>query len=315
VGDEQLIATGIMTRLRSLHRRCCVRQINWSAKLREILRAFSREKIPVIVLKGAALAELVYKGFGLRTMLDVDLLIKKTDLDAADEVLRRMGYVPDESYQSEKWYRENHHHLAPYIAPDRSFVLEVHHHIVPKGARINLTIDDFWQRARAAPVSSIPALFPSPQDLLMSICIHLSARRCFVRTLRDLTDIAAIISVYGAGLDWDQLVREANICGAASCLYYSLWLANSVLGAPLPPGLLTSLKSAARIGRTRDSCLKFLALRAVFLDLLNIPDWFIIDVVSEFLYSRFVPGAVSVLSKWLRRGNLTRREDVTWQRN
>ncbi len=302
---EQLIGTEIMARLHSLYRRSCVEQINASGKLKEILLAFSRVGIAVIVLKGAALAELVYHGLGLRTMLDLDLLVRKADLDLADDVLRQLGYVPDESYQSREWYREHHHHLAPYVAGDRSLVLEVHHHVVPTVAPVSLAIDDFWQRARPAQIASVPALVLSPQDLLLSICIHLCARQYFVRTLRDLSDIAATIAVYGAELDWDRLVREATTYEASRCLYYSLWLAHCIVEAPLPPRLLNSLKAAAGIGRTRDHCLKFLALRAVFPGLTIIPAGFIGDAIRELLYPKFAGGTVAMLSKWIGQRSKT----------
>ena len=302
---KQLIATEIMAQLRSLYRRSCVDQINASVKLKEILLAFSREGISVIVLKGAALAELVYHGLGLRTMLDVDLLVRKTDLDAADDVLCQLGYVADESYQSREWYREHHHHLAPYVAKDRSLVLELHHHVVPTVASVSLPIDDFWQRSRPAQIASVSALVLSPQDLLLSICIHLSLRQYFVRTLRDLSDIAATIAMYGTELDWDRLVREAKTYEAARCLYYSLWLAHSILEAPLPPRLLKNLKSAAGIGETRDHCLKLLILRALFPDLTIVPAWFIADAIRELLRPKFARGPVEMLSKWPSRRSKT----------
>ena len=46
------------------------------------------------------------------------------------------------------------------------------------------------------------------------------------------------------------------------------------------------------------------ALRAVFLDLTNMPGWRIVDNVPEVLRPRLVPGSLSVLSKWLRRAIL-----------
>src|SRR6266567_3088659 len=76
------------------------------------------------------LASLLYSSVALRPMVDLDLLVRATDLDRADDNLRRLGYVVDESYQSQEWYKERHHHLAPYMAPDRFLTVELHHHVV-----------------------------------------------------------------------------------------------------------------------------------------------------------------------------------------
>ena len=58
------------------------------------MAALTREGLPVVVLKGAALAELVYQHIGLRTMADVDLLVEKKNLDKAGSILERLGYCP-----------------------------------------------------------------------------------------------------------------------------------------------------------------------------------------------------------------------------
>ena len=58
-----------------------------------------------------------------------------------------------------EWYRGSIiTHLAPYVAGDRSLVIEVHHHVVPTVAPVSLAIDDFWQRARPAQLASVSAL-------------------------------------------------------------------------------------------------------------------------------------------------------------
>jgi hypothetical protein len=46
-------------------------------ELSKVLRILQNDGIPVIVLKGAALAEVVYGNIALRSMSDVDLLVKK----------------------------------------------------------------------------------------------------------------------------------------------------------------------------------------------------------------------------------------------
>ena len=50
--------------------------------------------VPFLVLKGAALAHLVYGDPRLRPMRDVDLLIRKADAGRALDVLTRCGFRP-----------------------------------------------------------------------------------------------------------------------------------------------------------------------------------------------------------------------------
>ncbi len=82
--------------------------------LREALAMLADRGIPTLVLKGAALAEIVYENIALRPMRDLDLMVRVSDLDEAARGIVALGYRPSEKYQSEAWYREAHHHLAPY---------------------------------------------------------------------------------------------------------------------------------------------------------------------------------------------------------
>ncbi|OAD21821.1 hypothetical protein THIOM_002406, partial [Candidatus Thiomargarita nelsonii] len=62
------------------------------SELSKIIKAFQNENIPVIVLKGAHLAQNVYGDITLRSMSDVDILVRKTDLLKAEEKRLEMGY-------------------------------------------------------------------------------------------------------------------------------------------------------------------------------------------------------------------------------
>ncbi|MFB0564680.1 MAG: nucleotidyltransferase family protein, partial [Candidatus Aminicenantaceae bacterium] len=63
-------------------------------ELGKFLGALKKSELQVIVLKGAALASIVYGNLALRPMSDVDLLVKKEDLLGVDEQLRMFGYRP-----------------------------------------------------------------------------------------------------------------------------------------------------------------------------------------------------------------------------
>ena len=60
----------------------------------KVLKILRRDGIPVIVLKGAHLAELVYGNRALRFMGDLDLLVQKDDVMRVDALLIEMGCTP-----------------------------------------------------------------------------------------------------------------------------------------------------------------------------------------------------------------------------
>jgi hypothetical protein len=273
----------VLHQLRLLYRESCVQAINQSVRLQEILLALSHKGVPSIVMKGAALGALIYQTAGLRPMLDIDLLVRSSDLDAAASVLAELGYVSDESYQAAEWYKNHHHHLAPFITPDQSVVVELHHQVASPRANVSLPIEEFWQHAREAQIASVPALVLAPEDLLLSICAHVAISQRFEKALRDLADIAEVIRAYRNEINWDQLVRNAIRWGAASCLYYCLWAAQLVIETVLPPNLLKKLRPETGLSLPTDASLKFLIPRAIFPDSTKMKVWLINDLLGEIL--------------------------------
>ena len=75
-----------------------------------VLTALTKNGIQVAVLKGLALAEGAYEHIGLRTMADVDLLVKREDLEQAATIVEGLGFKANEGYRKKEWYKNHHHH-------------------------------------------------------------------------------------------------------------------------------------------------------------------------------------------------------------
>ena len=78
----------------------------------------------------------------------------------------------------------------------------------------------------------------SPEDTLLHLAIHRA--RAPLR-LRFLCDIAELLRLHGAALDWEYIIPQAHGAGARTALYYALALPAELLDAPLPPGILPRL--------------------------------------------------------------------------
>lgn len=72
------------------------RNLTLFQELRRILQALNNGRIKVMVLKGASLAETVYKNPVLRPMSDLDLLIREKNLGEVERKLLDLGYSPAE---------------------------------------------------------------------------------------------------------------------------------------------------------------------------------------------------------------------------
>jgi len=96
LGDDLDLPGNVMEEMRRKYYVAAARNARLYRELQKILDLFAGREIPVIVLKGAHVAETVYGNIALRTMGDVDLLVDQDDLKAVEENLLKAGAEPAE---------------------------------------------------------------------------------------------------------------------------------------------------------------------------------------------------------------------------
>jgi Uncharacterised nucleotidyltransferase len=214
-------------------------------ELKAVLEALAAERIPVIVLKGAALAELVYAERALRPMADIDLLIRKEDLEEAERRLRSVGYEEIHDPRARQELRARHHHwIFRNARPGASEIpIELHWNLDPPRRPAAWDIPALFERAEAASIAGVDALVLSPEDFLLHLCLHLCRHR-FNGGVIALCDIAAFISSYGGRLDWTRFERLAAAGGASRYASIPLHLAAELMGADVPTPVLASLRAS-----------------------------------------------------------------------
>ena len=92
----------------------------------ELLLAFANAGLPIILLKGAALAHLLYPSPALRPMVDIDVLIATQDVTRASAIVRELGFSFADGHGSR--FAGRMHHLPPATKDRCGFriTLEVH---------------------------------------------------------------------------------------------------------------------------------------------------------------------------------------------
>ena len=152
------VPKAITERLRHLYHR----DTTYGVAQREVLRAtlvrFSQASVSVIVLKGAALAALVYPSPTLRPMGDIDLLVHGRDRDRIDALLRGIGDAPGPSAPSGSSAPHTPSHLSPVVRR-------------PADGALRIPIEDIWERARPARIESVATLVLSHEDLLLQLAL------------------------------------------------------------------------------------------------------------------------------------------------
>ena len=207
-------------------------------ELRPVLRRLVSERIPVIVLKGAYLAEAVYGDVAVRPMGDVDLMVPRAELFRAQATLLGMGGVRRLSSDEELLDWRRHHHVQPVVV--RDVAIEIHWTIVPPNAPVRVDAAGLWDRAHPVTIAGVEVLALSPEDLLLHLCLHFGCDNRF-GGLKSLCDIDETIHHFGGKMGWALVVHLAREWEASRYVGLTLHLARSMLGAGVPDEVLERL--------------------------------------------------------------------------
>jgi len=274
------------------------------ARLREVFAVFRDHRIDVIALKGAALAELAYPQIGLRTMGDIDLLVRKDDLARVEAIMEDMGFQADESYRAKEWYHAKHHHLVPYVSGDGILKLDIHHDITTVDSCIRVPVESLWSHAQTVRISTMGCLTLSWEHMLLHLALHIADQNCFLGDLRGLCDVAEIVKRFPGDIDWDELERVAQAWGCVKQLFFVLALAHDVVGAAVPPQVLDQLRRQVSLLPLEERLVRFLCLRAALIfegSRHVVDDWVLLDLVEGLLRNHSRVQAVRHVTHRVRR--------------
>ena len=177
-------------------------------QIKPLLALLDQEGFPTLILKGAALSHLYYGGYGLRSMSDVDLLIRTEQVMKVISLLGRSGWRPaprDPERFTRAYVKISHSH--EFIHEDGRRV-DLHWHVLPECCRRE---DDFsfWDAAVPFEFSGIPTLALDSADQLLHIAVH-GSRFSSTASLRWLADVMTVLRNPPTPLDWDRLIGQAG---------------------------------------------------------------------------------------------------------
>jgi hypothetical protein len=207
-------------------------------ELLRVLAAFQQSGVEALPVKGLVLAETLYGSLALRPLGDLDVLVRPADLPRARAALGELGY----DQADEPGYENAYHpyHDPPYYRPvaGGSICLELHWGLWASHF-FQLELDALWRRVVPAQIHGTTLSILSPEDTLLHLAIHRS--RSALR-LRFVCDVAELLRHHRATLDWEYLLSQTQAAGARTTMFYTLALAQELLDAPVPDGLLARLQ-------------------------------------------------------------------------
>jgi len=219
-------------------------------ELNRILTAFKKIGIDTIVLKGAFLAEEIYKNIGLRSMTDIDLLIKEEDLEKVKKEMIKLMYSVEKFAPTKLHERLETvlYNELQFFHTNKKISIEIHWNISNPAESYNVDIDKFWENAKPIKIADAETLMFTSEDLLQHLCLHLenhlnSNNPRAAKPFRCYCDIAAVTRHYKETINWKYLLQSTRSCGIEKPVFQSLFIANKCFGALVPKYVLSEFES------------------------------------------------------------------------
>lgn len=229
-------------------------------ELARVLAALDESGIPVVVLKGAALAVTVYEDIGLRPMGDLDLLIPFESLPTAIKTMEACGYAKVHPQAAPDFYTYAGYHVEFRGGVGRGTLIELHWNLISRrtGKHIASTdwflshresfrwIDDSKQkgdligtgrRGSTTPAYTLTPTAQIPYLAVHAICHHDGAR---TRSLW-IYDLYLLIRSFEHTIDWDEMLRVCSDFDWLVPLRTALERVQTLYGDVLPNGLMEKL--------------------------------------------------------------------------
>ena len=259
LGYEDRLPAGISRKMRQTYHSNGLRNLLYYRELNNILISFKTVGIEAIVLKGAVLAEIIWKNVSLRHMWDIDLLVREKDLSGSEKKLFELGYVSCEHLYPKDSFKYNQH-IPPFCNPRNGMIAELHTDLTYPKNRF-LRMQETWERAWPIKLSGVNTHMLCPDDLV----VHLSYIDHIVGKLRNLTDIAKIVKSYKSCINWEWIIKQAYERDFVGYIYYPLYFAKEILNADIREEILENLHARSRLTGIENNLLKQIIRRNILI--------------------------------------------------
>ncbi|MDO9326321.1 MAG: nucleotidyltransferase family protein [Methanoregula sp.] len=196
----------IMDSLNRIFLYAAARNLRAGRQIQVITNALKDAGIPVILLKGHALARTVYPDPALRQSCDIDLLIQPHNIPASEEVLEKLGYV----CPVKNFYVSRHAHpYEIFFPPTKGLDIDLHwttdnaFSLFPEG-----WLDDAFSRRIPITSGDLSCDTFSHPDNLLYLAFHDIFKHEWLRLDR-IYDAALLMKCIKKPEDWKELSQQS----------------------------------------------------------------------------------------------------------
>ena len=226
-----------------------------TAELCRLINLFRDHGIETIPYKGPVLALFAYGDIALRRFVDLDVIVKKSDVLKAREILLRSGYTPSKSLSlSQQGLLLHTQHNMQFSRDNHRLIIELHWEVAPHLFASTVNGERLWQDLITLDLNGTQVKTFSPEDLLFSLCVH-GSRHLWER-LGWICDVAELIA--RRPLNWPTLLERAASADTERMFLLGIHLAERLLNAPVPAAVKQRCDSDPRLRSLADNIIEHL---------------------------------------------------------
>jgi hypothetical protein len=135
----------------------------------DLVEKMSLAGLETLVLKGPAIAQLAYGGESFRTFADIDLLLKRKDLERGRDLLLSLGYARDYDPEHERRLIADQHALE-FSRPGMK--VELHWCLLSRHLRLHIDPAELWSKSAEVRCVGKAIRVLAPHQLYLFLCAH-----------------------------------------------------------------------------------------------------------------------------------------------
>jgi hypothetical protein len=206
-----------------------------------IERALRGSGIKPVLLKGAAyVAQGLRAGQG-RRVSDIDILVEEGHLAETERLLREAGWVGDAATAGDydqAYYRRWMHELPPMRHKRRRTLVDVHHRLLPRTAKLQPRHELMMVAAKSIENSSLRTF--DATDRFIHSAIHIFSDGAFEAAPRSFIELYYLFGDLGVA-EQGRLIDRAAEVGALRPVAGALWAVSHYFGTANAHAVLRSM--------------------------------------------------------------------------
>jgi len=238
--ENTKIPAWFMENLKNRRDSAIVKNLFLWRELNRLIGLLSQENISALALKGVFMSDIIYQTIDVRPLVDIDILIKKSDLEKAQALLQKNGYVKSDEYPAEILYIPNR--AQPKILIDL-------HHALNIPDELLLPKNFMWLRAEKKENSASEILYPSIEDSIICAALHFfhHISDAFLYNsppshIKSILDIHEIISKKQNEINWNYILEFSKKYKVRYILHLSLTFSKIYFNTPIPAKVINEIK-------------------------------------------------------------------------